>query len=382
MGEILFERGRKALVMDDSHLDMLMNPRKMSDDEGEGDALLDGGFDVDELMGGEPGPDEDEEEGDEEPGRYDEEEEEDDDEGPAAAPAERPEPDEAPRWQQQQPPPQPPSSLMSKEEISNTKRELLYRFDRLEKKGVRVTRKYSMASDLSEMQADYDRLVKDRDADAGIRFQKQVLVTMVSGLEYLNRRFDPFDFHLDGWSETVHENLEDYDDVLEELHAKYRGKAKMAPELKLLMMLVGSAFMFHMTKKLSDVMPGMGEILTQNPDLQRQFAGAAANMVQKDDGGSGLGGLAGMFSGMFQQKEDAKPMRGPTSAPPPAPPAPPAGRSSAADVLSFMRARNGAVVSEDNVEIMSQSDASEISEVVSLSGKKRAGGKKRSTLDL
>ena len=33
----------------------------------------------------------------------------------------------------------------------------------------------------------------------------------------LNSKFDPFDIKLDGWSEAVNENLDDYDDVFGEL---------------------------------------------------------------------------------------------------------------------------------------------------------------------
>ena len=68
-----------------------------------------------------------------------------------------------------------------------------------------------------------------------------MLMAAVSGLEFLNSKFDPFDLKLDGWAEAVNENLEEYDDVFGELHDKYSSKAKMAPEIKLLFMLGGSA---------------------------------------------------------------------------------------------------------------------------------------------
>ena len=54
----------------------------------------------------------------------------------------------------------------------------------------------------------------------------------------------PFDINLDGWGESVSENLDDYDEVFGELHEKYGGKTKMAPEIKLLFMMGGSAAMF------------------------------------------------------------------------------------------------------------------------------------------
>ena len=40
-------------------------------------------------------------------------------------------------------------------------------------------------------------------------------------LEFLNNKFDPFDIKLDGWSESVNESINDYDEVFEELAEKY-----------------------------------------------------------------------------------------------------------------------------------------------------------------
>ena len=56
-----------------------------------------------------------------------------------------------------------------------------------------------------------------------------MLIALVTGIEFLNTKFDPFDIKLEGWSENVHENVNDYDDVFEELHEKYKSKAQMAP---------------------------------------------------------------------------------------------------------------------------------------------------------
>jgi hypothetical protein len=383
-------------------LDFLMNPSKtLAKDQEEYHPPLDvlrEARDEDEDVSG--GDDESFEDEDEDPrverdiGEDGTESFEEEEEEPTPAFKARAVPPSPPKAQPQRPPQTqgayriPPGAT-----VEDIKRDLLYQFERLEKKGYKLHRRFTMASGVDDMRQEYDRMVRDKKVDAAVRFQQTCLMGFVTGAELLNNRFDPFDLKLDGWSENVHAKIADYDDTFEELATKYSSNRQMAPELKLLLSVVGSAFMFHMTKKLSDVMPGMGEILSQNPDLQRQFAGAAANMVQKDDAGSGLGGLAGMFSGMFNNRDEprAQPMRGPSGqqAPPQAPQAqnPPQGRSSAADVLNFMRSRNGAapggapMVSEDNVEIMSQSDASEISEVVSLSGKRRAG-KKRATLDL
>jgi hypothetical protein len=191
---------------------------------------------------------------------------------------------------------QPPPPVMSQEEILNKKRELLYKLDRMEKKGIRLPKKYNIHSDLAEMQSDYDRVERDRKVDASIRFQRNALITFVSGVEYMNGRFDPIGVKLDGWSENVNENVEDYDDIFEELHEKYKGEGTMAPELRLLMSLAGSAFMFHLTNTMFKTsLPGFEDVMKNNPDLAQQFASATANTMKQND----KTGMAGMFANMF-----------------------------------------------------------------------------------
>ena len=57
----------------------------------------------------------------------------------------------------------------------------------------------------------------------------------------------------------------------------------MAPELKLLFMVGGSAFMFHLTNTMfKSQLPGMGDIMKQNPELMKQFASAAMNSMSNE----------------------------------------------------------------------------------------------------
>ena len=110
-----------------------------------------------------------------------------------------------------------------------------------------------------------------------------MLMACVTGLEFLNNRFDPMDVKLDGWSESIHENINDYNEVFEELHEKYKERANVAPELKLLFMVGGSAFMFHLTNTMfKSQLPGMDDIMKQNPELMKQFASAAMNTMSND----------------------------------------------------------------------------------------------------
>jgi hypothetical protein len=189
---------------------------------------------------------------------------------------------------------------MTQEEILKYKRELLYQFDRLENKGVRIPRKFNMSSDIDEMKHELDRLKNDRDIDISVKFQRRMMMAIITGTEFVNSRFNPFDFKLDGWSENVNDSIDDYNDIFEQLHEKYKGKSKMPPELKLLFMLGGSAFMFHLSNTLlKSSMPGMEQVMKQNPDLMKQFASATVNSMAQNNPSQMSSGFGGILSGLF-----------------------------------------------------------------------------------
>ena len=127
-----------------------------------------------------------------------------------------------------------------------------------------------------------------------------MLISVVTGMEFLNTKFDPFSIKLDNWSEQVNESIHDYDDIFEELYEKYKEKGQMAPELRLLFTLFGSAFMFHLSNTMfKSALPGVGDIMKQNPDLMQQFGQAAATSMGKSQPGFGgfMGNILNNFTG-------------------------------------------------------------------------------------
>ena len=179
---------------------------------------------------------------------------------------------------------------LSKDEMLREKFKYLRKLEGLEKKGVELSKKYSMDSSLQEMMGEYETIMEEKTKQNSVKFQGNMLMAVINGMEFLNNKFDPFDVKLDGWSEQIQENINDYDDIFGELHEKYKSKASMAPELKLLFQLGGSAMMVHMTNTMfKSAMPGMDDILRQNPDLMRSFQSAAVNsMGQSNPGFSGF----------------------------------------------------------------------------------------------
>jgi len=197
----------------------------------------------------------------------------------------------------------------------NEKREIIYQFERMESKGFKIPFKFNMNSDLEEMKSEYNRIVREKELDGSVRFQQKMLMALVSGAEYMNSRYDPFSAKLEGWSEQVNENINDYDDIFEELHDKYKSSGKkMAPELRLFMSLSGSAFMFHLTSRMfkEQPMPDVENVLKSDPELMKQFQNAATKQYMMGGGGQpqapasnnmGMGGdnmgLFGMVSNLF-----------------------------------------------------------------------------------
>ena len=214
----------------------------------------------------------------------------------------------------------------SKDEMLREKFKYLRKLEALEKKGVELSKKYNMDSSLQEMMGEYETIMEEKSKQNSVKFQGNMLMAVINGIEFLNNKFDPFDVKLDGWSEQVQENINDYDDIFGELHEKYKSKASMAPELKLLFQLGGSAMMVHMTNTMfKSAMPGMDDILRQNPDLMRSFQNAAVNsMAQTNPGFSGfMSNMMNPTNGTFGEPPRGMgpppPMatQGPNAVPPP-----------------------------------------------------------------
>jgi len=198
------------------------------------------------------------------------------------------------------------ANRLSPEEERKQKIELINKLSRLEQKGFNLTKRFTLDNSLDEIKEEFDRLVDAKNLEASLRFQRQCLMGFATGFEYLNGKFNPFDWQMDGWSESVHENIEDFDEVFEELYDKYKGRGNMPPEGKLLMSLVGSGFMFHMSNtffRQKFATMDAGDIFRNNPQLAKQFAAAAAQQA-----GPGFGNFMGAAMGVNSPMGQSQPM--------------------------------------------------------------------------
>jgi len=174
------------------------------------------------------------------------------------------------------------------------KQEILLKLLALEKKGIELTKKFSMNSKLSELKLELDMHKNSAELDVSVKFQQKILMAAVTGLEFANKKFDPLGAKLDGWSESVMDNLDDYEAIFEKLHEKYKERADLPPELQLLVTLVGSAFMFHVTKTMfsaalprgidnlqtSEIMKNISRAMSSNttPMSTQEISGPSINL--------------------------------------------------------------------------------------------------------
>ena len=71
--------------------------------------------------------------------------------------------------------------------------------EELEKKGATLRKQYDMESSLLEMKGEYETIIREKEKSNSVKFQGKMLMAAITGLEFMNNKFDPFDIHLDGW---------------------------------------------------------------------------------------------------------------------------------------------------------------------------------------
>jgi hypothetical protein len=150
------------------------------------------------------------------------------------------------------------------EKVQGEKSFYLSQLNRLRKKG-QSTRSLTMQNSLEEIRGEVMRVKKEMDMDNGVNYCRQGLMFAISTIEMCDGNYNNNSFALKGWSQNVMTDIENYDTVFEELYDKYYSTVTMSPEIKLITMVAGSAFMFSLQKKM---------LSGQNiPERQREMKG-------------------------------------------------------------------------------------------------------------
>lgn len=216
---------------------------------------------------------------------------------------------------------------MSSRELHLELTKELLKIERLKRRGYQPSRNFTILDKYDEIKSERVRLEEISSLDSSIQFQKNGLLFVSSFIEMANSQYNNvFDLSLNGWSDSINDNIDTFEPIFEKLHDKYKDSVQLAPELQLIVAFVGSAVSYHFSqqllKKAESSIPGFGAVMGNNPALKKMYTDTAANMFAQNmigkDGGKGNqpkggggggdllagllgggGGGGGMLSGLF-----------------------------------------------------------------------------------
>lgn len=202
------------------------------------------------------------------------------------------------------------SSRMTDREKRRKKRMMIKKLEEWYEKGViKNSSHFNMDSNFEEVEDEYEGALEEKRKKDSVKLYGWWFMTFVNSVEYANAAFNPFDLNLDGWGESVSEDLDSYDELFTELYQKYKG-GKIAPEISLLLRLGVSAAVVNFTNKaLSTATPAFNDVIRQNPELMKMFTNATVQSMSQTSPGFG------MAAQMMNREPDVNTTFGPPPAP-------------------------------------------------------------------
>jgi hypothetical protein len=176
---------------------------------------------------------------------------------------------------------------MSDEFVMKEKYEILRKFDRLQKLGVPIRKRFTPDSPLEEMKMELEFIRKEKAMDQTIKQFCDWYITGMSAMEWSTKNvpfMQAFGLKLDGLSESAQMNVADMEEDFEELYDLYGDKLKMHPLVRIPIRTCMMVYMVHLTNQMAmkAPIPNMDQILKSNPDIARQLSMAA--MQQQTQG--------------------------------------------------------------------------------------------------
>ena len=142
----------------------------------------------------------------------------------------------------------------------------------------------TMQNSVEEIEVELGRLEEQKKLKNSIKWQKRILIGASKGVEWANNKWDPLGLKLNGWSNAIAVEMDDYAEIFEEMGEKYKDSFSVAPEFKLLALVCSSALMYHISSKAAEKyakeIPEVSEVLENNPQLREQFINAAVEQTK------------------------------------------------------------------------------------------------------
>ena len=171
---------------------------------------------------------------------------------------------------------------LSKKELMLLKLDMLRKLGELKQCGVHLSQNYNLESDLEMMQFEYQLHHDIRSKQNSVQWMSHMMIGIVKGTEMFNDSYNPFDMKLTGLSDKISSDMRNYYAVLGDIYEKYNQPGKqMAPEMRLLLMISGSALSMQVNKVLPGL-GGMANIVNNEDNLKELRHKAEADSTKKD----------------------------------------------------------------------------------------------------
>lgn len=165
------------------------------------------------------------------------------------------------------------------------KKELLRRlYYQQQYNGEKLSKRLTMNNSLDEIQQVYGNLMHAKKARTSIKFYKQIYYFLIWGIEKTSQTLGKGKIRLNGWKDSMEANLDSYDPIFEEIYYQHEDVlGSMDPLIKLAIMTVASAFVYHINapEEQTDetLIDTLLDKLEQNPVLMDKFAMRFKNQI-------------------------------------------------------------------------------------------------------
>jgi hypothetical protein len=179
------------------------------------------------------------------------------------------------------------SRRMSDEHLMKEKYEMLRKFERLQRLGVPMRKRFTLDSPMEEMRMELEFMRREKQMDQTIKQFCDWYITGMSAMEWSSKNVNivkAFGLQLDGLSESAQMNVVDMEEDFEELYELYGDKMKMHPLVRIPIRTCMMVYMVHLTNQMARKapIPNIDEVLRTNPDIARQLATAAMQQQTRD----------------------------------------------------------------------------------------------------
>lgn len=169
---------------------------------------------------------------------------------------------------------------MTEDDIRKEKSYLLQQYLSKNREQAYSPKRLSMDNSLEEIQNELQFIVSKREMENNMTTWKRGFMLFADSMVALNSSYDPFNFKVDlsDWARDMHYDIfrdGKYDEVLEELIMKWRGKVPMSPEMKLLFM-AGSSLVFGVMAKKKEA-----AVLAKRMEADKQMEQRIEAAVEK-----------------------------------------------------------------------------------------------------